>query len=172
MKRAFNLFAIVFFLSAFALCAFAKYDVIELPTYIGPSLDITTPCKVVYLDNLSVNSVGGLYCERICTAERDEVTAHALTNFTYSVVTTNTIGVATTNVLTRPHPIPYPPTMTGYWTNTVVNAWSVTNRVPYVYNATTNEVSVQSYPYLLPGDRLYHDGTEDDGGKWKILIEK
>ena len=94
---------------------------------------------------------------------------HSWTNFAYYVVTTNALGVASTNVLLRPHPVPYPDTMTGYWTNATVTTWSTTNAVPVVAAAFTNAVEAETW--LAPGDKLFTLDADTFRGKLNIYIE-
>lgn len=156
----------VIFAACIALAAglvFGGIDCLYL-TDANPSVEISVPAKVLSLD------VGGasVKFERITSGTEERVTEHALTNFTYSVVTTNaTTGAATTNVLSRPHPIPYPDTMIGYWTNEIVRTWAVTNVVPIVTSAVTNDVETNTY--LAPGDAVF---SADISGKGIIFIER
>jgi len=161
-------FAMLATLATFA--ALAAIDLITLGY--GESAEVSHPAKVLAVECRSTVA-GGTYTpkrETVVMGERLDVTERAATNFTYSVVTTNSLGVATTNVLDRPHPVPYPPTMTGYWTNTVVTAWSTTNAVPVVAQAFTN--GVEAGAYLAPGDVIFCPATNTFRGRLDIFVER
>lgn len=156
-----------------AICgaANAKTELITLGY--GESATVLEPAKVVKLETLSTVAGGTSTPKRISLvmSERDVVTDYALTNFTYSVVTTNaTTGAATTNVLFRPHPLPFPDRMTGYWTNTIVRSWSVTNREPCVAAAFTN--AVEANGFVAPGDTIFTPATDTFRGKLNIYLER
>ena len=153
------------------LCSQASVDVIQIGH--GDTYTTLSPAKVIGVECFSTVADGTYNPKRetVVMSTEDRVTDFALTNFTYSVVTTNaTTGAATTNVLSRPHPIPYPDTMTGYWTNTVVTAWSVTNTVPVLGTSVTNDVEANSF--LAPGDTVFCPSTDTFRGKLLIYVEK
>ena len=150
---------------------FAAIDVIQIGH--GDTYTILSPAKVIGVECFSTVADGTYNPKRetVVMSTEDRVTDFALTNFTYSVVTTNaTTGAATTNVLSRPHPIPYPDTMTGYWTNELVTAWSVTNTVPVLGTAVTNDVEANSF--LAPGDTVFCPSTDTFRGKLLIYLER
>ena len=155
---------------AFTLCADAALDVITLGH--GESFEVARPAKVAAIECFSdpTNGTYSLKRETVLMGERLDVSEHASTNISYSVVTTNALGVASTNVLSRPHPVPYPDTMTGYWTNRAVTAWSTTNAVPIVAAAFTN--AVEAATWLAPGDKLFTLEADTFRGKLNIYIEK
>ena len=153
-----------------ALAADAALDVITLGH--GESFEVARPAKVAAIECFS-NPTNGTYSlkrETVLMGERLDVEELAATNFTYCVVTTNSLGVAATNVLDRPHPIPYPPTMTGYWTNAHVTAWAVTSAVPVVEKTFTNDVSAATW--LAPGDRLFTLPDDTFRGRLNVFIER
>ena len=164
MKRIFTTLAI----ALTGLCACASVDVIRIGH--GEAYTVLSPAKVIGIECFS--TVDGGTCnpkrETIVMTTENRVTDHAVTNFTYSVVTTNA-ETTVTNVLARPHPIPYPETMTGYWTNSVVTSWSVTNTVPVVGTAITNNVSTNAF--LSPGDTIFTPSTDTFRGKLLIYTE-
>ena len=169
MKNAKLIFTACIVLAAGLLNA--AVDVIQ----IGHDDTYTTlaPAKVIGVECFSTVADGTYNPKRetVVMSTEDRVTDFALTNFTYSVVTTNaTTGAATTNVLSRPHPIPYPDTMTAYWTNELVTAWAVTNTVPVLGTAVTNDVEANSF--LAPGDTVFCPTTDTFRGKLLIYIEK
>ena len=160
----------IFVAFASALCADAALDVITLGH--GESFEVARPAKVAAIECFSdpTNGTFSLKRETVLFGERLDVSEHASTNLAYYVVTTNTLGVASTNVLSRPHPVPYPDTMTGYWTNATVTAWATTNAVPTVSAAFTN--AVEAATWLAPGDRLFTLEADTFRGKLNIYIEK
>jgi len=160
----------IFVAFAFALCADAALDVITLGH--GESYEVARPAKVAAIECFSdpTNGTYSLKRETVLMGERLDVAEHSWTNFEYYVVTTNTLGVASTNVLSRPHPVPYPDTMTGYWTNATVTAWSTTNAVPTVVKAFTN--AVEAATWLAPGDKLFTLDADTFRGKLNIYIER
>lgn len=159
-----TLFPLFYMFSAMTLSA--AIDVITLPY--GESCNIASPAKVASIECFSTVEEGtySLKRETILSGERQEITSHALTNFTYSVVTTNTLGAATTNTLSRPHPLPFPETMTLYWTNSLITSHATTNVIPCVTAVFTNDVSSGSY--IGPGDILFT--LEDDTFRGKLYI--
>lgn len=160
----------IFVAFASALCADAALDVITLGH--GESFEVARPAKVAAIECFSdpTNGTYSLRRETLLMGERLDIEEHALTNFAYCVVTTNALGVASTNVLSRPHPVPYPDTMTGYWTNQAVTAWSTTNAVPVVAAAFTNDVEAATW--LAPGDKLFTLDADTFRGRLNIYIEK
>lgn len=160
----------IFVAFAFALCADAALDVITLVH--GESFEVARPAKVAAIECFSdpTNGTYSLKRETVLFGERLDVSEHASTNLAYYVVTTNALGVASTNVLSRPHPVPYPDTMTGYWTNATVTTWSTTNTVPVVSKAFTNAVGAATW--LAPGDKLFTLDADTFRGKLNIYIEK
>ena len=165
MKKTFALLA--------ALVTFAASAAIDMVALgYGESVDVTYPAKVAAVECFSdpTNGTYSLKKETTVPGVRYDVEEHALTNFTYSVVTTNLTGAVTTNVLDRPHPVPYPETMTGYWTNTVVSAWNTTNAVPISSATFTN--AVEAAAYLAPGDRLFTLEGDTFRGKLYIWLER
>ena len=160
----------IFVAFAFALCADAALDVITLGH--GESFEVARPAKVAAIECFSdpTNGTWSLKRETVLMGARLDIEEHALTNLAYYVVTTNALGVASTNVLARPHPIPYPDTMTGYWTNQAVTAWSTTNAVPIVSAAFTN--AVEAATWLAPGDKLFTLDADTFRGKLNIYIER
>lgn len=155
--------------SILTIALFAAIGIIELPY--GETVEVAEPQKVLAIECLS-SVASGTYTpkkETLLMGEEAVVTPHAFTNFTYSVVTTNSLGVATTNVLDRPHPMPLPDVMTAYWTNTVVTGWSETNMVPIVSATLTNAVEASSF--LAPGDKLFCPAANTFRGKLKIYTE-
>ena len=167
MKKLFSALAILFA----ATVANAALEAVQIGY--GESYTALSPAKVVGIECFSTVP-GGTYNpkrETVVMTTEDVVTDYALTNFTYSVVTTNaTTGAAVTNVLSRPHPIPYPDTMTAYWTNSVITAWSVTNTVPVLGTAVTNDVEASTF--LAPGDTVFTPSTDTFRGKLLIYLEK
>lgn len=160
----------IFVAFAFALSSGAALDVITLGH--GESFEVARPAKVAAIECFSdpTNGTYSLKRETVLFGERLDVVEHASTNFAYYVVTTNALGVASTNVLSRPHPVPYPDTMTGYWTNETVTAWSTTNAVPIVSAAFTNDVGAATW--LAPGDRLFTLDADTFRGRLNVYIEK
>ena len=160
----------IFVAFASALCADAALDVITLGH--GESFEVARPAKVAAIECFSdpTNGTYSLRRETLLMGERLDIEEHALTNFAYCVVTTNALGVASTNVLSRPHPVPYPDTMSGYWTNQAVTAWSTTNAVPVVAAAFTNDVEAATW--LAPGDKLFTLDADTFRGRLNIYIEK
>jgi hypothetical protein len=160
----------IFVAFASALCADAALDVITLGH--GESFEVARPAKVAAIECFSdpTNGTYSLKRETVLFGERLDVVEHASTNFAYYVVTTNALGVTSTNVLSRPHPVPYPDTMTGYWTNETVTAWSTTNAVPIVSAAFTNDVGAATW--LAPGDRLFTLDADTFRGRLNVYIEK
>jgi len=166
MKKTMAILAVF----ALALSCAAALDVVALGH--GESFEVARPAKVAAIECFSdpTNGTWSLKRETVLMGERLEVTEHATTNFAYFVVTTNALGAATTNILSRPHPVPYPDTMTGYWTNATVTAWATTNSTPIVARAFTNAVSAASY--LAPGDRLFTLDTDTFRGKLNVYLEQ
>lgn len=166
MKKLFTITCSLFA----AMAATAAIDVITLGH--GESFEVARPAKVAAIECFSdpTNGTYSLKRETVLFGERLDVVEHASTNLAYYVVTTNTLGVASTNVLSRPHPVPYPDTMTGYWTNETVTAWSTTNAVPIVSAAFTNDVEAATW--LAPGDKLFTLEADTFRGKLNIYIEK
>ena len=165
MKKLFSILAT----ALAAAAANAAIDVIGLGY--GETADVLTPGRVVGVECLS--TVAGGTCnpkrETLVMTTAETVTEWATTNYSYTVVTTNDLG-SVTNVLTRPHPLPYPDTMTGYWTNAAVTAWSVTNTVPAVGAAITNNVSTNAF--LAPGDTIFTPASDTFRGKLLIYVER
>ena len=160
----------IFVAFAFALSSGAALDVITLGH--GESFEVARPAKVAAIECFSDPTHGTYSLKRatVLFGERLDVVEHASTNFAYYVVTTNALGVASTNVLSRPHPVPSPDTMTGYWTNETVTAWSTTNAVPIVSAAFTNDVGAATW--LAPGDRLFTLDADTFRGRLNVYIEK
>lgn len=166
MKMRLAIFAAL----AFALCADAALDVIALGH--GESVEVSRAGKVAAVECFSTVADGTYNPKRetVLFGEHLDVTEHAATNFAYYVVTTNSLGAYATNVLSRPHPIPYPPTMTGYWTNATVTAWATTNAVPIVSQTFTNDVEAATW--LAPGDRLFCPAGDTFRGWVYIYVER
>ena len=165
MKR----FNMALAIAVFGLCARAGIETISIGH--NESASVPVACRVVGIE-CATSVANGTFTpqrERLVMAEREVVTPHAFTNHTYSVVTTN--GAATvTNVLSRPHPLPFPDTLKAYWTNEVVTAWSVTNLVPYVAAAVTNNVSTNIF--LAPGDVVFTPATDTFRGRVILFVER
>lgn len=143
----------IFVALASALCADAALDVVTLGH--GESFEVARPAKVAAIECFSDPADGtySLKRETVLFGERLDVAEHA-----------------STNVLSRPHPVPYPDTMTGYWTNATVTAWSTTNAVPVVAAAFTNDVDTGTW--LAPGDRLFTLDADTFRGRLNVYIEK
>ena len=167
MKMRLAIFAA---LASALLCAGAALDVIALGP--GESVEVSRAGKVAAVECFSTVADGTYNPKRetVLFGERLDVTEHAATNYAYYVVTTNSLGAASTNVLSRPHPVPYPPTMTGYWTNATVTAWATTNAVPIVAGAFTNDVEAATW--LAPGDRLFSPAGDTFRGHLNIYVER
>ena len=156
--------------SLFAIAAIAALDVIALGP--GEAVEVSRAGKVAAVECFSTVADGTYNPKRetVLMGERLDVTEHAATNYAYYVVTTNSLGASSTNVLSRPHPIPYPPTMTGYWTNATVTAWATTNAVPIVAGTFTNDVEAATW--IAPGDRLFCPPGDTFRGRLNIYVER
>lgn len=156
--------------SLFAIAAIAALDVIALGP--GEAVEVSRAGKVAAVECFSTVADGTYNPKRetVLMGERLDVTEHAATNYAYYVVTTNSLGAYATNVLSRPHPIPYPPTMTGYWTNETVTAWATTNAVPIVAGTFTNDVEAATW--IAPGDRLFCPPGDTFRGRLNIYVER
>ncbi len=155
-----------------AICCMAASAAIDVITLgYGETVDVARPAKVLAVECFSDPTNGTYNPKRETTVlgVQEVVTDYSATNFTYSVVTTNALGVATTNVLEVPHPVPLPPTMTGYWTNSLVTTWATTNIVPVRTAVVTNDVAASTW--LAPGDTLFTPASDTFRGKLYIYIE-
>ena len=166
-------------LCAAALCARADTDFYDLPAT-GAATTVRPGGKIVWVDAVSTNAgyTATVSLVRESWTFEDVVETFAATNFTYTVVTTNSIYfgtnavlVTTTNTAARPWQ-PLPARATAYWTNVVDTAsWAETNRVPRLFAAETNTVTAGT-TWAAPGDLLLLQSAAPDGTRVTVGIQR
>lgn len=110
--------------------------------------------------------------ETLLFGERQDVTEYTVTNFTYTLVSTNETGLCTTNVTVFDQTdfLPAAEFIRSYVTNSTVSTWSATNLVPVISGAITNDVSTNGW--LAPGDVLFFPAADTFTGKVRLYLER
>ncbi len=138
----------------------------------GTAVAISEGGKVVWVDGVSTNSAWTPTVKAVRESWRnvEDVQTTVATNYTYSVVWTNDVGAVITNVL-ESMPSSLAPTVTDFWTNTVVKTTATTNTVYSLVAAKTNTVTAGT-TYIAPGDAVMLATNADDTARITIAIEK
>lgn len=171
MKRAFPIL-----LAALAALTAGAAFFVEVPAD-GSAAEVQPGGKAAWISGVATNGYApALLVVREAWTTEASVEDLAWTNHTYSVAYTNAVVSGTntyvtvsTNTAARPFET-FPATMTAYWTNDIVRAWSVTNWVPALAYATTNSV-VAGTTWIAPGDRVLLSEPAPSGGRVTIAVE-
>jgi hypothetical protein len=168
MKRI-SVFAIALTFAATMVLAGVVF--IDIPAS-GSAVRVSDGGKVAWIDGVSTNSAWTPAVSVVRESWRnvEDIETSVRTNVTYSVVWTNSVGTAFTNILDSALENP-DSTVTDYWTNTVVVTTSTTSTVYRLVAAETNSVTAGT-SYAAPGDYLMLSTNADDTARTTIAIEK
>lgn len=169
--------------AALAVSAHAEFAILELPT--GTTNAAPFAAKVAAARVHSSVADGSATVKAVSSHEfwGTETNVTYATNHTWTVVWTNDAGAATTNTFDF-DPSPYG---TNRWTSFATNdvVTGTTNVTPVVVStvAATNELTAaatcsngtataaaSATPWIVPGERLFVDGTAD--GRVILILEK
>lgn len=150
----------------------------------GGSVTVPLGGRLAYVNVLSTVPNGTCTLKRGQSFETNaaSVVSFAATNFTYSLVYSNGTVTVTNVTAVNQWPDIAGTRYISYSTNRTVRTWAETNWTPRVALAVTNALTEQitcsggvgtnapTGKYVLPGDRLFFDGTAK--GRALIVIER
>lgn len=176
----------IMLLALVALCGVLNAAVDTVTIGNGESVKVSFPAKVARIEVLSSAASGTatVKAEKLLLAEADQTVDTVYTNFTYVSISTNDVGLCTTNVTAFDQApfLPPAPFLQSYVTNVSYRTETVTNLAPYVAATVTNAVGTTltcsagfasqtpDNAWLVPGDVLSFTGTAT--GKVTLILEK